>query len=117
MLFRSGFPSNSYFVQLINNDTSAQLWKSVNGVTTSLVDRPGVAAVTTAKQWVRMQVRGTSIKVKVWTDGTAEATNWEVTATDSSVTAPGVPQLKWLWSSPSTAAREVYIDDITITSP
>jgi hypothetical protein len=113
----NGYPGSSYFVQLVNNDTSAQLWKSVNGVTTSLVNLPGVAAVTTTKQWVRMQVKGSTIKVRVWTDGTPEPAAWEVSATDTTVTAAGVSQLKWWRSSASTAAREVYIDDLTVTSP
>ncbi|MEO7754869.1 MAG: fibronectin type III domain-containing protein, partial [Terracoccus sp.] len=112
-----GYPGSSYFVQLINNDGAAQIWKSVNGVTTSLANVSGVSAVTTSKQWVRLQVQGSSIRVKVWTDGTPEPSAWEVSVTDTTITTAGVPQLKWLRSSSSTAAREVFIDDLVVTKP
>ena len=86
-------------------------------MTTSLVDLAGVAAVTTAKQWVRLQVKGSTIRAKVWTDGSAEPAAWEISATDSSVTAAGVVQARWARSSSATAAQEVFVDDVTVTNP
>jgi hypothetical protein len=112
----SGTPKTSYFVQITNDITAVQLWKSQAGVTTSLGSRAGVASETTAKQWVRFQVQGSSISVKVWTDGTAEPANWELTATDSSITEPGVLQVKWLRGGTATAGRYVIIDDIKVTN-
>ena len=93
-----------------------QLWKSQAGVTTNLGSLSGVAAVTTAKQWVRFRVQGSSVSVKVWTDGTAEPANWELTATDTSITSPGVLQLKWLRAGSATAGRDVTFDDIAVSS-
>jgi Fibronectin type III domain len=111
----SGNPNASYFVQITNDLPNVQLWKSESGATTSLGSSPGVASVTTAKQWLRFRVQGSSISVKVWTDGTAEPANWELTATDGSITNPGVLQVKWLRGSTATAGRDVILDDITVS--
>jgi hypothetical protein len=81
-----GYPGTSYFLQITNDISSVQLWKSQAGTTTSVASVSGVAAVTTAKQWVRFRVEGNTIRAKVWTDGTTEPANWELTATDSSIT-------------------------------
>jgi hypothetical protein len=110
----SGNPSASYFVQITNDITTVQLWKSQAGVTTSLGSLSGVASVTTAKQWVRFGVQGSSVSVKVWTDGTAEPADWELTATDDSITGPGVLQVKWLRGGSATAIGDVIVDDIKV---
>ncbi|HWH99487.1 MAG TPA: fibronectin type III domain-containing protein, partial [Propionibacteriaceae bacterium] len=112
----SSTPNASYFVQITNDLTTVQLWKSQAGVTTSLGSLPAVAEETTAKQWLRFRVQGSSISVKVWTDGTAEPANWELTATDDSITAPGVLQLKWLRGGTATAGRDVILDDIKVSN-
>ncbi len=111
----SGYPGSSYFLQLRNDDGTVQLWKSSAGITTQLASVPGVASVTTTKQWVRFRVQGSSLSAKVWTDGTPEPSGWELTATDSSITAAGVLQLKWWRPSAATSAREVHLDDIHVT--
>jgi hypothetical protein len=112
----SGTPNASYFVQITNDITTVQLWKSEAGVTRSLGSLTDVASVTTAKQWVRFRVQGSLIGVKVWTDGTAEPADWELTATDTSITDPGVLQLKWLRGDSTTAGRQVILDDIKVIS-
>ena len=103
-------------MQITNDITAVQLWKSQSGATKSLGTLSDVASVTTAKQWVRFRVNGNSISVKVWTDGTAEPANWELTATDASITDPGVLQVKWLRGGTATAGRDVILDDIKITN-
>jgi hypothetical protein len=112
----SGYPNASYFLQLTPDITNVQLWKSQAGTTTSLASVSGVASVTTAKQWVRFRVEGTTVRAKVWTDGTTEPTNWELTATDASITGTGLLQLKWARSSSATTTNDVILDDIAITS-
>jgi hypothetical protein len=54
--------------------------------------------------------------VKVWTEGTAEPADWELTATDDSITRPGVLQVKWLRGGTATAGRDVTVDDITVST-
>jgi hypothetical protein len=112
----SGYPGTSYFLQFGNDDSSVQLWKSSAGTTTQLASVANAAAVTTTKQWVRFRVEGSTLKAKVWTDGAAEPAAWEVSASDSTVTAAGVLQVKWSRSSSATAARDVLLDDIEVAS-
>ena len=111
-----GYASASYFVQITNDITNVQLWKSQAGTTTSLGSLAGVATITTAKQWVRFRVQGNTVSVKVWTDGTAEPANWELTATDSSITSPGVVQTMWVRGGTATASRDVILDDISVAA-
>jgi hypothetical protein len=110
----SGYPNTSYFLQLTPDITTVQLWKSQAGTTTSVKSMAGVASVTTAKQWVRFRVVGNTISAKVWTDGTTEPANWELTATDSSITGTGLIQLKWARGGAATAANDIILDDITV---
>jgi hypothetical protein len=112
----TGNPTASYFVQITNDITTVQLWKSQAGKTTSLASLSGIASVTTAKQWVRFRVQGSSISLKVWTDGTAEPADWELAATDTSITRPGMLQVKWLRGSTATAGRDVIVDDIKVNT-
>ena len=111
----SGYPGSSYFLQFQNDATSATLWKSEAGTTTSLATITNISAVTTAKQWLRFRVQGNTINAKVWTDGTTEPTTWELNTTNSAITAAGVLQVKWSRSSSATSPREVHLDDIQIT--
>jgi len=111
----SGYPRTSYFLQLTNDISNVQLWKSQSGTTTSLSSVGGMAAVTTAKQWVRFRIEGNLIRAKVWTDGNAEPANWELSVTDNSITGTGLMQLKWIRGGSSTVANNVFIDDIVVT--
>ena len=73
-----------------------------------------IGQVTTQKQWVRLRVEGSTIKAKVWTDGSAEPSNWEIEVTDTSFSEAGVLALRWARASVATGAREVYLDDLTV---
>jgi hypothetical protein len=110
-----GYPSTSYFLQMRNDDGTVQLWKSQAGTTTMLASVTGAAAVTTLDQMVRFRVVGSTLSARVWTAGTTEPTQWEVTATDSTVTAAGVFQARWWRSGSATGAREVYLDNIQVS--
>lgn len=112
----AGYPGTSYFLQLTNDGSAAALWKSVNGVTTQLVSNATAAAVTTTKQWVRLRVNGSSISAKIWTDGTAEPAAWELSTTDTTITSPGVLQVRMYRSGSSTDTREAILDDLVVTN-
>jgi hypothetical protein len=112
-----GYPTASYFLQILNDDGTLQLWKTVGGTTTRLAIVSGVSSVTTAKQWVRFRVQGSTLTSKIWTDGATEPTGWELTSTDTAVTTPGVLQLRWARAGNATASRDVLIDDIQVTPP
>lgn len=111
----SGYAKTSYLLQLTNDVSNVQLWKSQSGTTTSLKSVSTMAAVTSVKQWVRFRIEGNTIRAKVWTDGSAEPANWELTATDTSITGAGLLQLKWIRSGSATTSSSVYIDDIVVT--
>ncbi|WP_051639737.1 PKD domain-containing protein [Cellulomonas sp. URHE0023] len=77
---------------------------------------PGVAA------HVRLQVEGTSpttLRVRVWRDGTPEPTSWAHTVTSSAVglQSPGVVRLTtYLSSGATTGPAAVTYDDVQVTS-
>jgi hypothetical protein len=48
------------------------------------VNNPGVW------YWMRFRVEGTTLRVRVWADGTTEPTTWNVTATNSSIAAGAI---------------------------
>ncbi|MFP5310953.1 MAG: fibronectin type III domain-containing protein, partial [Actinomycetes bacterium] len=112
----SGYPGTSYFLQLTSDLNTAQIWKSQAGTTTSLRAPTGIATLTTAKQWLRYRIQGNTISAKIWTDGTTEPTDWEITATDTSITGTGLLQMKWQRGGSATTANDVTFDDITITN-
>ena len=80
------------------------------------MSQAGVASVSTAKQWVRYRVQGSTLSVKVWTDGTAEPANWELSTTDASITSQGVLQVEWARVGTVGAGRDIALDDVTITN-
>jgi hypothetical protein len=110
-----GYPNTSYFLQLTSHISNVQLWKSQAGTTTSLASVSGVAAVTTAKHWVRFCVVGSTISAKVWTDGTAEPANWEINATDAGITGPGLIQFTWSRGGSASTGNDAILDDIVVT--
>jgi hypothetical protein len=110
------WPSNSYFLQIQNDSNIVNVWRSAPGGATTQLASQKIGQVTTAKQWVRFKVQGTSLKAKVWTDGTAEPAAWEMEVTDSTITGAGVLQLKWLRGGVATSAGDVLVDDVQVTT-
>src|SRR5206468_8730426 len=88
--------------------------KVVNGTTSTLASVPGGQQLTTAKQWLRLRVSGSTIQFKVWTDGTTEPAAWQSTSTDTSVTAPGQLFLSLNRGSTNVDPKGVSFDDLTI---
>ena len=109
----SGYPGTAYYVELTNVGTNVGLRKISSGTETQLANA-SVGQATTAKQWVRFRVEGSTLQAKVWTDGTPEPTSWEIQATDASFSDAGVLQLRWNRSSSATDASEVYLDDLQV---
>jgi hypothetical protein len=108
-------PLNGYGLEIAPNSSSITIKRMVNGTVTSLNTTSGAQQVTTAKQWVRLRVVGSTIQYKTWVDGQAEPTAWRVTLTDTAVTAPGQAYLSLVRSSTNTGgAKHVNIDDLTL---
>lgn len=110
----SGYPNSAYYVEMPNDGSNVGLRKVSAGTITQLSNK-AVGQVTTEKQWMRFRVEGSALKVKVWTDGTPEPATWEMEVADAGFSEPGVLQLRWARSSMATDAREVYLDDLTVT--
>jgi hypothetical protein len=108
-------PRSGYGVEFSSSSNTATVTKAVNGTTTDLANVSSSGQVTTAKQWVRMRVSGSTIQFKRWLDGQAEPTAWTRTVTDTSVTAAGQLFLSLARSSSNSGVKAVSIDDLTFS--
>lgn len=72
---------------------------------------------------LRVQVTGlnpTTVRAKIWRDGTTEPTDWRLTAADStpSLQAAGsIGLLTYLWSTATNAPVAVRFDDLAVFKP
>ncbi len=107
-------PKNGYGLQLQSNSGTVVLQKNVNSVTSTVQSVAGGQALTTAKQWLRLRVSGSTIQFKIWTDGTAEPTTWKATATDTDVTAAGQLFLSTVRGGTNVGAKSVSVDDLAV---
>ncbi|MBV9822999.1 MAG: hypothetical protein JO144_12230, partial [Actinobacteria bacterium] len=107
-------PKNGYGLQLQSNSGTVVIQKNVNSVTTTVQSVTGGQSVTTAKQWLRLRVSGSTIQFKIWTDGTAEPTTWKATATDTDVTAAGQLFLSVVRGGTNVGAKSVSLDDLAV---
>ena len=107
-------PSSGYGIQFASGSTTVAVTKAVNGTTTNLATVTDAGQVTTAKQWVRLRVSGSTIQYRRWLDGQAEPATWTTTSTDSAVTTAGQLFFSLARSSSATAAKSVFIDDVSL---
>ena len=59
--------------------------------------------------WVRFRVDGNSLKAKIWDDGAAEPTSWDIDITDSTLTGKGHIALGQRASSSSYSCNDVLV--------
>ena len=107
-------PTNGYGLELTSDSGTVAVMRSLNGVSSILANATGGQQVGTSKQWVRLRVKGSTIQVRTWADGTPEPTTWRVTVTDTAITAPGRANLSLVRSSSSIEAKYVDIDDLQL---
>ena len=105
-------PVNGYGLEFSSDSSTVTIKRDVNGAVTNLASTSGAQQVGSAKQWVRLRVKGTTIQYRTWVDGTTEPTTWRATVTDSTVTAPGQTYLSLVRSGSSTEVKYVDIDDL-----
>ncbi len=111
----AGRPNNGYRVQ-IQSDSSTIVWgKSVANTTTDFTSVVGANSTTAgAKQWIRFQAVGTTIRFRTWLDGNAEPTTWAGSVTDTDV-ASGKLQISLARAGSGTlGANDVDLDDLTL---
>jgi hypothetical protein len=108
-------PRSGYGVELSSNSNTITVTEAANGTTTNLASVSSAGQTTTAKQWLRLRVSGSTIQFKRWLDGQAEPTAWTSTVTDTTVTTAGQLFLSLARSSSSSGVKAVLIDDLTLS--
>ena len=88
--------------------------KNAANTLTSVRSVAGAQQVSTAKQWVRLRVSGSTIQFKTWVDGTTEPATWTSTDVDTGVTAPGQLFFSLVRGGSNVGAKNVQIDDLTV---
>ena len=102
-------------MELVADSNAVTVTRTVNGTVTDLNRAASAQQVSTAKQWVRLRVVGSTIQYKTWVDGQSEPSAWRVTLADTAVTAPGQAYLSLVRSSSNSGgAKHVNIDDLTL---
>ncbi|MEU8473768.1 poly-gamma-glutamate hydrolase family protein [Streptomyces hygroscopicus] len=100
--------SNNYLARLAcNTDQTLTLTlrKRVSGTETLLATASNTGGLVHAPGrmfWVRLQITGSTLRARVWQDGTAEPPDWAVTTTDSSLTAAGAIGTRSILSTANT---------------
>jgi hypothetical protein len=108
-------PKTGYGLQLQSNSGTVTVQKNVASTTSTIQSVTGGQAVTTAKQWLRLRVSGSTIQFKIWTDGSTEPTAWKSSNTDTTVTATGQVFLSVVRGGTNVGAKSVTLDDLTVT--
>jgi hypothetical protein len=76
-----------YSVRVTSTDVI--LRKSVSGVGAAQLNGYGQAQAIGVWYWTRFRIRGTKMLARVWADGATEPAAWQVSGTDSAITAAG----------------------------
>jgi chitodextrinase len=110
-------PKNGYDLSISPSAGTITLEKTVAGTLTTLQSVAKAQQVGTGKQHVRFRVSGSTVQFRTWIDGTPEPTTWNATVTDTSVTAGG--QLFWSLNrgASNVGARDLTLDDLTVSMP
>jgi hypothetical protein len=110
-------PANGYGIQFTPNSRTVSIKKMVNGSVTNLISTRGVRELGTAKQWVRLQVVGNTIRYRVWSDGSAEPSTWTASVSDASVQGSGDAFVAIQRTSKASEAKSITLDDLTLKRP
>lgn len=107
--------SNHYYARLEFTTTATAIItvrKRVAGVDTQLATfTTDLTHVANTQFSIRVQMIGTAIKAKAWQSSYAEPGYWQVTATDSDITASGAVGVRSIISSAATNAPVVFSFD------
>lgn len=109
--------TNAYRVELRNDTTTIKLQNILNGVSaliTQFTYNPdGQAGFDPGNHRLRVQVQGSTVRVKAWPATSAETDTWQIDRTDTSVTGPGGLKIDHNYD---TGSRSIYVDDVAITN-
>lgn len=108
-------PVNGYGLQFTSTSGTVAVQKAVNGTMTALHSVAGGQKVSTAKQWLRLQLNGSTIQFRTWLDGQAEPSTWTSVDTDSSVSAPGQLFVSVDRGGSNAGVKTVTLDDLQLS--
>jgi hypothetical protein len=110
-------PKTGYGIQLQSNSATVVVQKNVNGTLSTVQSVTGAQQVTTGKQWLRLQVNGSTIQFKTWADGQPEPATWKAVNTDSTITGTGQLFVSLnRGGSTNVGAKSVGLDDLQLFS-
>ncbi len=110
-------PWNGYGVQVANDSSTVQVQRTVGGVMTPLVSLTGAQPVGTGRMRVRFGAQATTLRLKLWPEGSAEPSAWTWIGTDPAVSSPGRLHLSLARSSRNSGTKEFTLDDLTWAAP
>jgi hypothetical protein len=108
-------PKNGYGLQLSPTTGTVSVLRTVDGVVTTLASVTGAQTVGTGKQWLRLQVEGSTIRFRIWSEGSPEPVSWNSTLTDSGVTAAGQAFVSLNRAGSNVGVKTVALDDVELT--
>jgi hypothetical protein len=108
-------PRSGYGIELASNSSTVSVRRNAGGTVATIGTVGGGQQVSTARQWIRFRVVGTTISFRTWLDGQPEPTAWGWTGTDATVSAAGQVHLSLVRGGANVGARSVSIDDLTVT--
>lgn len=101
------------------NGTGLILVKYTSGTYAQITGTTGLSLSASLRYWLRVRWQGTSIKGKIWQEGTEEPATWDIDITDSSFSASG-----WVGLRTYEASADCYVyslgmvtGDATATAP
>lgn len=105
---------NAYRLDIESDSTTVKLKRLVNGAATTIgsfsYNPDGLSGPDPGRHRIRFRVQGSTIQTAVWPDGTSDE-SWDITVTDTAVTAPGKLQITHYRASTGTG-RSVHVDDL-----
>lgn len=113
-------------VRIFANGTTSLYLTRVSGGSETTLQTTAIGGLTVAagtQLQLRLQVTGTSpttIRAKVWRDGTTEPTAWLLTATDTTASlqaAGSTGLMAYLWGTATNAPVAARFDDFAVTRP
>ncbi|MCA1832889.1 MAG: hypothetical protein LC750_09240 [Actinobacteria bacterium] len=109
--------TNAYRVELRNDSTTVKLQNILNGVSGAITqftyNPDGQAGFDPGSHRLRVQLTGSTVRVKAWPANSAEPDTWQIDRTDTSVTGPGVLKIDHNYD---TGSRSIYLDDVAVAN-
>jgi Bacterial Ig domain/Chitobiase/beta-hexosaminidase C-terminal domain len=122
LMARFADAANFYAAQLrVENATPGTLRVDIRRHLAGVSNALSTTTVTTGFSagtpvWLRFQVEGTALRVKVWQAGDSEPTAWTSERTDANLTASGSVGYRYSAGAGATSAPTVTMDDFTASS-